>query len=190
MEMNKVSFPIDKHQWQPSLIPGPVVLISTYDKGGNPNIAPKSWVQMVSFDPPMLMFSGTRENTTEINILAGGCFGVNLVDSSMASIVYRCIEWHGQERIRKTGFQLFRAAEINAPLVHECKAHLECRLHSTEQMGSGFLVFGEIVASSIWDEILAAEQGKQYEMLDQIVFLEDRLYSTISQVRSLDASTS
>ena len=184
--MNKVSFPIDKRRWRPSLIPGPVVLISTNDKNGVPNIAPKSWVQMISFDPPMLMFSGTRDNTTEVNILSGGCFGVNLVDSSMASIVYGCIEWHGQERIRKTGFKLFRAAEIDAPLVSECKAHLECRLHSTQQIGSGYLVFGEIVASSIWDEILRAEQGKQYEMLDQIVFLEDRLFSTISQARSID----
>ncbi len=91
MLSDKVPFPLDKRHWQPSLVPGPVVLISTVNGVGEPNIAPKSWLQMVSFEPPMLMFSGTKGNTTELNILETGCFGVNFVDSSMVPMVDRCI---------------------------------------------------------------------------------------------------
>ncbi|MDP6713459.1 MAG: flavin reductase, partial [SAR202 cluster bacterium] len=100
--MKKIDYPIDKNGWHPSLIPGPIVLISTQDSAKEPNVAPKSWLQMVSFDPPILMFSGTRRNTTEQNILETGCFGVNFVDSSMAPAVYGCLEWFGRERIERS----------------------------------------------------------------------------------------
>jgi len=136
---------------------------------------------MVSFEPPILMFSGTKGNTTEKNILESNCFGVNCVDSSMASKVFECIQQFGKERIDKTGFTLIEASKINAPLVHECKAHLECRLHSTLEVGSGFVVFGEVVHASIWEEILQVEYEKRYELLDQIVFLEDSIFSSITK---------
>jgi len=184
--MKKVDYPIDKRSWHPSLIPGTVVLISTCDAKKSPNIAPKSWVQMVSFEPPMLMFSGTKGNTTEVNILETCCFGVNIVDASMASKVYGCIKWFGQERIERTGFSLVEASKICAPLIDDCKAHIECCLDRTMEIGSGFVVFGEIVAASIWEQILVAERERQYELLDQIVFLENNLYSKINRVETTD----
>lgn len=177
----KVPFPVRKEDWHPSLIPGPIVLVSTYGPTGVPNIAPKSWVQMISFDPPLLMFSGTRGNATEKNVMATGCFGVNLVDSSMTAKVFECIQWHGEERIRRTGFRLIPASSINAPLVEESKACLECRLHGNVEAGSALVVFGEIVAAWIWDEIARAEPGRKYELLDQALFLEDGLYARITK---------
>lgn len=67
--MRKVDFPVDKRAWHPSLAPGPIVLIYTYDAERTPNVAPKSRLQMAAFDPPMVMFSGSKGNTTEINTL-------------------------------------------------------------------------------------------------------------------------
>lgn len=181
--MKKVNYPLDKHFWHPSLIPGPVVLISTYNAEKEPNIAPKSWLQMVSFHPPILMFSGMKENTTEKNILETSCFGINFVDSSMASRVYDCIRWFGGERIEKSGFTITEASKIHAPLIDESKAHLECRLHSTKDIGGAFVVFGEIVAASIWEDIMREpETEKRYELLDQIVFLENGLFSRINKI--------
>ncbi|MEW5994545.1 MAG: flavin reductase family protein [Candidatus Zixiibacteriota bacterium] len=184
--MEKVGYPIDKNEWHPSLIPGPVVLISTYNAEKVPNIAPKSWVQMVSFEPPMLMFSGSKGNTTENNILLTGCFGVNIVHSSLASRVFGCLQWFGQERIEKTGVTLFKASKINAPLVADCRAHLECRLDKTVEMGSGFVVFGRIETASIWERILQVKREDRYALLDQIVFLEDNLYARIDRVATAD----
>ncbi len=178
--MKKVEFPIDKRLWHPSLIPGAVVLISTYNAEGQANIAPKSWLQMVSFDPPVLMFSGTKGNTTENNILQTSSFVVNTVDSTQAAIVYECIRWFGEERIRKSGFTLAKASSVNAPLVRECRAHLECRLLETKEIGSGFLIFGSIVAASVWDEILSVPPAERYRRLDQVVYLEENLFATLA----------
>jgi flavin reductase (DIM6/NTAB) family NADH-FMN oxidoreductase RutF len=97
----------------------------------------------------------------------------------MAETVFGCLRWQGRERIEKCGFELVSASMISAPLVNNCRAHLECRLADTKEIGSGFVIFGEIVAASIWDEIMKAEPDKRYEMLDQIIFLEDGVWGKI-----------
>ncbi|MCP4228941.1 MAG: flavin reductase family protein [bacterium] len=116
-------------------MPGPTVLVSTVNTAGNPNLAPKSWLQMASFEPPILMFSGTRRNTTEENILATGCFAVNSVDSSLVARTVESVERFGRERIEKSGFTLTPAKAKEALLIVECKAHLECRLYDRHEEG-------------------------------------------------------
>lgn len=181
MKMEKTNFPIDKRKWSPSLIPGNLVLVSTCCAEGKPNVAPKSWVQMVAFDPPTLMFSGTKGNTSENNILATEDFGVNIVDSSMAEKVYDCLQWYGAERIEKMGLTLKKASKIKASLVDECRAHLECRLVGTKEVGTGFILFGEIVAASLAQNIEQAAPGQKYGLLDQVLFLENQLYASVSK---------
>ncbi len=182
--MIKVDFPIDKREWHPSLIPGPVYLVGTYDTLGVPNIAPKSWIQMVSFEPSILMFSGSLgEHTTEKNIIDTECFTLNSVDSSIAERVYSCTEWYGLERIEKTGFTLKRATKIIAPLVIECRAHLECSLLETHSVGNSLVVYGEIVAATIWSDISDVDKERRYGLLDQVLFLEDDLFGKIGSVK-------
>ena len=143
---------------------------------------------MVAFDPPALMFSGSKENTTEKNILATGCFAVNLVDASMAAKTYGCIAWSGRERIGKMGISLSPAQKIDAHLVDQCRAHLECVLLSTQAVGSGFVIFGEIVAASIGEDILAVPPQDRYRLLDQAIFLENGLYSRIRDACPVQAT--
>lgn len=184
--MKKVEFPTDKRRWHPGLIPGPIVLISTVSEEGEPNFAPKSWLQMVSFEPPILMFSGQSGNTTEKNIEATKCFVVNFASSCQAEKIYGCIKWFGRERLERCGFTLSKANKIKAPLVNECRAHLECELHDAMNVGSGLVVFGKIVAASVWDEILNQEPDIAYKNLDQILYLENNLYSIIDRVHRVE----
>jgi flavin reductase (DIM6/NTAB) family NADH-FMN oxidoreductase RutF len=179
--MGKCDFPVDKKQWCPSLLPGPIVLISTISADGVPNVAPKSWVQMVSFEPSVLMFSGTRGNPTENNIEATGCFGVNIVNEAMLASVLRCLQWHGPERIQKSGWHLEPASKIAAPLVVESPAHLECTLEDTYAVGSGYVVFGRIVSGGIDRAIAEAPPEERYRLLGQTCFLEDGVYSVIRE---------
>ena len=179
--MSKRSFPIDKRCWSPSLIPGPIVLVSTVNASGEPNVAPKSWVQMVAFDPPTLMFSGTHGNPTERNIEAIGCFAINIVDEPMLEGVLGCLRWHGAQRIEKSGWRLEPARTIAAPLVANCPAHLECTLERTTAIGSGFVVFGRIVAASIDQRIADADSDKKYETLRQVCFLEEGVYAVVRE---------
>ncbi|MFQ5414842.1 MAG: flavin reductase family protein [Phycisphaerae bacterium] len=181
--MGKCAFPIDKRAWSPSVIPGPIVLISTVDADGVANVAPKSWVQMVAFEPPTLMFSGTKGNATEENILATDGFAVNIVDEQLLPSVVGCLAWRGVERIERSGWRLEPARRIRAPLVAQAPAQLECSLVKTVSVGSGFVVFGRIIAARIDEAIGGAAGDERYDLLRQACFLEDGVYGIIRVTR-------
>jgi flavin reductase (DIM6/NTAB) family NADH-FMN oxidoreductase RutF len=184
--MKKVAFPIDKRKWSPSLVPGGIVLISTLSQSKEPHFAPKSWVQMVSFEPPILVFSGSEGQATENNVLLNREFVANIVDDAIADRAFESIEWRGSERVKNSGFTFGPSTSVAPPLVNECKAHLECRLLDTKAIGSGFLIFGEIVAASIWDKIMGEEErDKRYQLLRQSVFQENGVVSALDSIRAV-----
>ncbi len=183
MPTPRVPIATDKHYWQPSLIPGVIALVTSVDAEGTPNIAPKSWVQMVSFDPPMLMFSGQPEGNTEANILATGSFGLSLVHGAMAEAAFGCVRWKGAERVACCGLELEPASTIDAPLVADCKAWIECELRDHHRVGGALVIYGEIVAASVRPEILELPTRQRYPALDLAVFLEDGLYGPVDHAR-------
>ena len=165
--MKKVNFPINETETGVSwLIPGALTLVSTYNSEKEPNIAPKNWIHPASFSPPLIVYSGPLFATTEKNIIETNCFAINFVDSSLAEIACNCIRWFGNERIAKSDLNLVEASKINAPLIFECKVHLECTLHNMYIHEHGFVVLGEVVAVSMWDKILRSGPEKRYALLD------------------------
>ena len=66
-----------------------------------------------------------------------------------------------------------------APLVCECPAHLECQLIDTKPVGSGFVMFAELVYASAREDILSGSFLERYQRLDPIVFLEDNVYARL-----------
>lgn len=41
----KISVPLDKARWRPSILPQLITMVSTCDADGRPNFAPKSWIK-------------------------------------------------------------------------------------------------------------------------------------------------
>jgi flavin reductase (DIM6/NTAB) family NADH-FMN oxidoreductase RutF/uncharacterized protein YciI len=146
---------------------------------GAPNVAPKIWLQLASFEPPILLFSGQPDGTTEANARAAGCFSVNIVHAALAERVFGCVRWRGARRIERAGFTLVPASTIAAPLVQECRAHLECELVEARPMGGALLLFGRIVAASADGALLDGAHRARYARLDQVLFLEDGLYAAV-----------
>jgi hypothetical protein len=73
----KGSLPLDKREWHPSPPIGQIVLVTTLNADGQSNVAPKSWITMAAFDPPMLALGCNLEHWTAQNILRSGEFVVN-----------------------------------------------------------------------------------------------------------------
>lgn len=63
---------MDKADWHLSVLPGPIVLVSTVDAAGEPNIAPKSLVSMMAFGGPVLAFGCHRSHATAATPKARG----------------------------------------------------------------------------------------------------------------------
>ncbi len=184
--MKKINFPLNKTETGVSwLIPGALTLVSTYNSKKEPNIAPKNWIHPAAFSPPLIMYSGPLFATTEKNINETNCFAVNFVDSSLAEIACNCIRWFGNERIAKSSLNLVEASKINAPLIAECKVHLECTLYNMSIHKHGFVVLGEVVAVSIWDKILRSQPEEQYTLLDLTIPFQSGIYTLVNKTKTI-----
>jgi flavin reductase (DIM6/NTAB) family NADH-FMN oxidoreductase RutF len=170
----KRELPIDKRLWQPSPLPGQIVLVSTVAADGTPNVAPKSWVTMVAFDGPRVAFGCNVTHTTYRNVEATRAFVLNVVPAALADRVWELSDRHGAERLAASGLTLASSVAVAAPRVSECTAHLECTLDEIKAWGDEVLIFGSVVA-------VASEGG--YDTLDPVFFLEDGLYAALDAPR-------
>jgi flavin reductase (DIM6/NTAB) family NADH-FMN oxidoreductase RutF len=176
------SMPLDKHAWHPSVLPGQVVLVSSVDADGEPNVAPKSWVSMVAFSGPILGFGCNVDHVTYHNVEATGIFVVNIPDRTLATTIWGLADVHGTERIEASGLRLAPASVVTAPLVVDCRAHLECRLHHIDVYDGGeVFIFGTVVAADIDQSCLGGDVAGQYRRLDPFFFLESGLFAGLGE---------
>jgi len=89
----KVAFSPEKQDWHPSVLPGLIVLVSTVDEQGEPNIAPKSWVSMAAFNGPVLTFGCDRSHATARNTEAVGEFVVNVPPEALVERIVSVFLW-------------------------------------------------------------------------------------------------
>ncbi len=184
----KIAFPADKAGWHPSVLPGPIVLVSTVDAAGEPNIAPKSWISMMAFRGPVLAFGCHRSHATARNAEQAGEFVVNVPAEALVERIWAMPASHGTERIRRSGLTLVPARQVAPPLIAECKAHLECSLEAVTRLGEEVVIFGKIVAASIDEECADAPLADQYFRLRPVFFLEEGVYGSIDAAKRIGAA--
>lgn len=111
------------------LEPGPVVLMSTSHKG-KINAMALSWHTMMEFEPPLV---GCVVSSNDFSFKAlkttGQCV-LNLPTVELAAQVVGCGNTHGDQidKFEAFGLTPVKAALVDAPLISECYANLECRL--------------------------------------------------------------
>lgn len=111
------------------LEPGPVVLVTT-SINGRANIMTMSWHTMIEFEPPLVgCVISNRNYTFDILQETGECV-INIPMVALAEKVVGCGNCSGREvdKFEKFGFTHVAASCINAPLIDECYASLECKL--------------------------------------------------------------
>lgn len=185
----KVTFPADKADWHPSVLPGPIVLVSTVNAAGEPNIAPKSFISMMAFGGPVLAFGCHRSHATARNAETAQEFVVNFPPEALAERIWAMLGSHGRERIQRSGLSLLPARQVAPPLIAECKAHLECKLESISRLGAEVVVFGRIVAAAIDEDCLGSSLADQYFRLRPIFFLEEGVYGSIDTAKQVGAES-
>jgi flavin reductase (DIM6/NTAB) family NADH-FMN oxidoreductase RutF len=111
------------------LEPGPVLLLSTEHKG-KPNIMAMSWHTMMEFEPPLVgcIISGHDFSFTALKSTRQCVLNIPTVD--LAKKVVDCGNTSGTIVDKFEAFSL-TAALVNAPLIDECYANLECRVVDT-----------------------------------------------------------
>ena len=111
------------------LEPGPVVLVTTAHKG-RANIMTLSWQTMMDFEPPLIGMVMSDRNYSFKQLKATKQCAINIPTVELASRVVGCGNTSGRTVDKFAAFDLTPrpAKVIDAPLINECYANLECRV--------------------------------------------------------------
>jgi flavin reductase (DIM6/NTAB) family NADH-FMN oxidoreductase RutF len=129
------------------LHPMHTVLVSCIGKAGKPNVLPLAWAMPTSHDPPLVAVSIGLSRYSHVLIEETREFVVNLPTVDIVKETLACGRTSGRnhDKFTETGLTPLPARKVKAPIVKECVAHLECKLHSQFKKGDHTLFVGEII---------------------------------------------
>lgn len=145
--------------------PRPIGWIGTTSADGIHNLAPYSFFNAVSADPPTVLFSvGITDHVKDsaVNAVASGAFTVNIVTDETAEAMNVTAGEHPPHisEFDIASLTPVPATLVNAPLVAEATAKLECRVSHIHDIGhqdgaaTNRVIFGEVVAFHVADRVL------------------------------------
>ncbi|PHQ29778.1 flavin reductase family protein [Leeuwenhoekiella nanhaiensis] len=146
--------------------PRPIAFASTLDAEGRPNLAPYSFFNVFSSNPPIVVFSPVRrgrDNTTKHtldNILETKEVVINIVNYAMVQqISLASTEYDaGVDEFIKAGFTKVQSEAVKPFRVKESPVQLECKVKEVvamgDQGGAGNLVICEVVRMHLHENIL------------------------------------
>lgn len=144
------------------VVPRPIALVSTVSAAGALNVAPFSYFNAITNQPPLLGISvnqrGGQPKDTLRNIEQTGEFVVNTVDEALgARMVEASGDWpEAVDEFALTGLTPVPSDLVRPPRVGEAPVCLECRLHRIIELGNAGFVVGEILRAHVRDEVLTA----------------------------------
>lgn len=159
-----------------SVVPRPIGWISTVSAAGVNNLAPFSFYNVASRNPPIIGISITErtdeqapEKDTLANIRQTEEFVVNVVSVSLANAMFESSQNHAPEadEFEAAGLTASGCEVVEAPRVGEAMVNMECRLERIIALGDDHLVLGRAVRFHIRDDIYA-EGRIDLEALDPL----------------------
>jgi flavin reductase (DIM6/NTAB) family NADH-FMN oxidoreductase RutF len=127
----------------------PVVLVSSRH-GDTSNVMTLAWVTPLSSEPKLVGISVGNTRFSHKLITESGEFAVNVPDLNLLNVVMNCGKTSGAnvDKFEEYGLTPIYGERINAPLIGECSAHLECRVIDSLLTGDHTFFVGEVVAAS------------------------------------------
>ena len=168
--------------------PRPIAFASTVDKDGNPNLAPFSFFNVFSANPPIAVFSPARsgrtnttkhtyDNVKEVPEVVINIVNYNMVyQTSLASAEYP----KGVNEFVKTGLTPVPSLHIKPFRVKESPVQMECKVVDIIELGqhggAGNLVICEVIAMHIDESVLDANQMIDQRKIDQVARMGGNWY--------------
>jgi flavin reductase (DIM6/NTAB) family NADH-FMN oxidoreductase RutF len=144
----KRSFPLA--QVYRLLEPGPVTMVTTAFRGRK-NVMTMSWHTMIDFDPPLVGCVISDRNHSFGMLKASRECVINIPTAELAQKVVRCGNCSGRTVDKFTALRLtpVPGAAVQAPLIAECYASLECRVVDARMVARYGLFILEVVKAWI-----------------------------------------
>lgn len=125
------------------------VLVSCAGKNGKPNIITLAWAMPTSIEPPLVAVSIAPKRYSHILIEESKEFIINIPTMELLDETMFCGRASGRDhdKFKETGLTPLPAKNVKAPLIKECVANIECKLHSQLTTGDHTIFVGEIIAA-------------------------------------------
>jgi len=161
----------DFHQYMLGAVaPRPIAFASTVDKDGNPNLAPYSFFNAFSSNPPILVFSSNRrvaDNTTKDtlhNIEETGEVVINVVSHSIVrQMAISSISFPTEiSEFAKSGLTPVKSDLVKPFRVKESPVQMECKVRDIitlgNEGGAGHLILCDVVRMHVDENVLDGDR--------------------------------
>ncbi|MBI2721433.1 MAG: flavin reductase family protein [Bacteroidetes bacterium] len=173
---------------QNAIAPRPICFASTINKIGEPNLAPFSFFNLFSSNPPIAIFSPAYSGRTGapkdtlLNVLEIPECVINVVNynmvhqTSLASSPFA----KGVNEFVKAGFTPIKSDLIKPFRVKESPVQLECHVIEVKELGknggAGNLVICEIIKIHIDESVLNSDKNIDTKKIDLVARMGDNWY--------------
>ena len=153
-----------------SVGPRPICFASTVDANGVPNLAPFSFFNVFSANPPILVFAPNNSGRTGepkhtlLNVKEVPEVVINVVTEAMVEQMnVAAAPWdRGVSEFEKAGFTPLKSDLVKPFRVAESPSQIECKVLEVKEMGvgggAGNLVICQVIRIHIKEEVLNEEQ--------------------------------
>jgi flavin reductase (DIM6/NTAB) family NADH-FMN oxidoreductase RutF len=178
------------------VVPRPIGWITTISAAGVVNLAPFSFFNVLSYDPPFVMFSaGSHEEDggkkdSVLNVEATGEFVYNMATWAQRDQMNQTalIIEHGIDEMAATGLDPLPSRLVRPPRVKGSPVHFECRLHQIVTLpghkpsSEHHVVIGRVVAVHIDDAALTDDGRVDVLRLRPIARLGYKDYTSVESM--------
>ena len=180
IDFSEIGLPKSHHYLLGAIGPRPICFASTLDDKGNPNLAPFSFFNVFSSNPPIAIFSPSRSGRTGEhkdtfnNVKKIKEVVINLVDFKMAEQMSLASSPYSPEidEFIKSGLTPIKSEKIKPFRVKESPIQLECEIIEIKELGNeggaGNLIICKILKMHIAKRLLNDKQMIDQEKLDLI----------------------
>lgn len=185
---SEISVPKLHHYLLGAIGPRPIAFASTLDKDGNRNLAPFSFFNVFSANPPILIFSPARSGRTgetkhtHDNVKEVAEVVINVVNYSMvhqmslASSPYA----KGVDEFIKSGFTPIESVTVKPWRVKESPVQIECEVIEVKELGdagaAGNLIICKVKCIHIDESVLDTNEEIDQTKIDQVARMGGNWY--------------
>ena len=143
------------------IIPRPIAFVTTLSRDGATNLAPFSFFNGVSSDPPVVSIAvaskrdGSKKDTWR-NIEETGEYVINVVvPELMDAVIVGAKELpHGVSELEMSGLKTLPSTKVKPPRLEASPINLECTLLRIVEVEETALILGRVVMVHAKDEIV------------------------------------
>lgn len=192
LDPKDLSVPVAQKYLQNAIAPRPICFASTVDKNGKPNLAPFSFFNLFSSNPPIAVFSPAYSGRTGapkdtlLNVKEVPECVINVVSYDMVHQTSLASSPFPKEvnEFLKSGFTPVPSELVKPFRVKESPVQLECKVLEVKELGkqggAGNLVICEIMRMHISESVLDADKNIDTRKIDLVARMGDNWYCRAS----------